>query len=267
MDIRRRRFLGASAWTAAVTTVAGTATACAGDARAPAASRATAPARPTATARPTAAAPAGTSGTPARHLSGEIVHGPRKYRQVALTFHGAGDPAVARRLLAAAAAAGARITVLAVGNWLDAHPEMAQLILDGGHELGNHTQHHADINAMTPAAAHAEIAQCAERLRKLTGTIGTWFRPSRTPHANMMVRTQAAKVGYHSCLSYDVDSRDFQDPGPDAIIRNVLRGVRGGSIVSMHFGHQGTVTAMPALLDGLRRRGLRAVTVSSLLSA
>jgi peptidoglycan/xylan/chitin deacetylase (PgdA/CDA1 family) len=172
---------------------------------------------------------------------------------------------VARRVLAAAAGAGARVTVLAVGTWLDAQPEMARLILDGGHELGNHTQNHGDINAMTPSAAHAEIARCAERLRKLTGTIGTWFRPSQTPHANAVVRAQAAKVGYHSCLSYDVDSLDFQNPGPDAVIRNVLRGARRGSIISLHFGHPGTATAMPALLDGLRGRGLRAVTVSTLL--
>jgi peptidoglycan/xylan/chitin deacetylase (PgdA/CDA1 family) len=202
---------------------------------------------------------------PSLHLSGEIIHGPRRRRQVALTFHGAGDPAVARRLLSAAAAGGARITVLAVGTWLDAQPQMAQLILDGGHELGNHTQNHADISAMSPRAAHAEIAQCAERLRKLTGSIGTWFRPSQTPHANSVTRAQAAKIGYHTCLSYDVDSLDFQDPGAEAIVRNVLRGARGGSIVSMHLGHPGTVTAMPALLDGLRKRGLRAVTVSTLL--
>jgi peptidoglycan/xylan/chitin deacetylase (PgdA/CDA1 family) len=200
------------------------------------------------------------------HLSGEIVHGPRRRRQVALTFHGSGDPAVARRLLASAQAADARVTVLAVGTWLDAHPQMARLILDGGHELGNHTQNHTDINAMSPSAAHAEIARCADRLRRLTGTIGTWFRPSQTPHANATVRAQAAKVGYHTCLSYDVDSLDFQDPGPDAVVRNVLRAARGGSIVSMHFGHPGTATAMPALLEGLRRRGLHAVTVSALLS-
>ncbi|MFL6051877.1 MAG: polysaccharide deacetylase family protein [Actinoallomurus sp.] len=193
------------------------------------------------------------------------MHGPRRRRQVALTFHGAGDPAVARRLLSAVAFAGARITVLAVGTWLDAHPEMARLILHGGHELGNHTQNHADISAMSPQAAHSEIDQCAERLRKLTGSIGAWFRPSQTPHANATIRIQAAKVGYHSCLSYDVDSLDFQDPGPDAVVHNVLRGVRPGSIISMHLGHPGTVTAMPALLDGLRTRGLRAVTVSTLL--
>lgn len=233
----------------------GTAAACAGGTQriAPSATTAT----HSATAAPSTMIP---------HLSGEIVHGPRRRRQVALTFHGSGDPAVARRLLAAAEAAGARVTVLAVGTWLDAHPQMARLILDGGHELGNHTQNHLDINALSPSAAHAEIARCADRLRRLAGTIGTWFRPSQTPHANATVRAQAAKVGYHTCLSYDVDSLDFQDPGPDAIVRNVLRAARSGSIVSMHFGHPGTVVAMPALLEGLRRRGLRAVTVSSVLS-
>jgi peptidoglycan/xylan/chitin deacetylase (PgdA/CDA1 family) len=252
VEFGRRRFLG----TAAGAAVAGTFTACGGDPRQDAARPATDP--------DPAAVPHWHS-APGLHLSGEIGHGPRRRRQVGLTFHGAGDPAVARRLLSVAASAGARITVLAVGTWLDAQPEMARLILDGGHELGNHTQTHADISAMSPHAAHAEIAQCAERLRKLTGSIGAWFRPSQTPHANAVIRAQAAKVGYHSCLSYDVDSLDFQDPGPDAIVHNVLRGARGGSIVSMHFGHPGTVTAMPALMDELRKRRLRAVTVSTLL--
>jgi hypothetical protein len=34
----------------------------------------------------------------------------------------------------------------------------------------------------------------------------------------------------------------------------------------MHFGHSGTVTAMPAILRGLADRGLRAVTLTSLLT-
>ncbi|WP_438948172.1 polysaccharide deacetylase family protein, partial [Streptomyces venezuelae] len=54
---------------------------------------------------------------------------------------------------------------------------------DGGHDLGNHTQHHIDVNALTEDRALAEIEACATRLRRLTGSIGTWFRPSRTQHA------------------------------------------------------------------------------------
>jgi peptidoglycan/xylan/chitin deacetylase (PgdA/CDA1 family) len=200
-------------------------------------------------------------------LPAEVAHGPRTGRQVALTFHGAGDPKLAQRLLHELAAGGAHITVLAVGTWLDQNPQMARLILDGGHELGNHTQHHANIDAMSPAAAHAEIAQCADRLRRLTGSPGAWFRPSQTQHATPMVRAQAAKAGYPTCLSYDLDSTDFRDPGPGTVTRTVLGGIRPGSIVSMHFGHPGTLTAMPAILDGLAARRLSPVTVSKLLAS
>ena len=63
-----------------------------------------------------------------------------------------------------------------------------------------------------------------------------------------------------------MDSLDYTDPGPDAVVATVLRAVRPGSIVSMHFGHSGTVTALPAILRGLASRGLRPVTLTALLS-
>jgi peptidoglycan/xylan/chitin deacetylase (PgdA/CDA1 family) len=67
-------------------------------------------------------------------------------------------------------------------------------------------------------------------------------------------------------VSYDVDSLDYTDPGPDAVVANVLGSVRRGSIVSMHLGHPGTVTAMPAILHGLAKRRLRSVTLTELLA-
>jgi hypothetical protein len=49
------------------------------------------------------------------------------------------------------------------------------------------------------------------------------------------------------------------------VVDTVARGVRNGSIVSLHFGHQGTLTALPAILDGLKAKGLEPVTLSRLL--
>jgi peptidoglycan/xylan/chitin deacetylase (PgdA/CDA1 family) len=199
-------------------------------------------------------------------LPAEVATGPRDRPAVALTFHGQGDVAVVNRLLAAIADGGAHVTVLAVGTWLTAQPDMARKILDGGHELGNHTQTHSAIADMAAAQAFTEINTCAQTLKRLTGSIGTWFRPSQTQHATPTIQAQASKVGYRTCLSYDVDSLDYTDPGPTAIVNNTMRAVGNGSIVSLHFGHAGTVTAMPALLDGLRQKGLRPVTMTELLS-
>src|SRR5690348_7558924 len=211
---------------------------------------------------PTASPPAGVT----MKLGPQVVHGPRRHPGVALTFHGQGPVAMADALLSQAERAGARVTVLAVGTWLEQYPQMAHRILRGGHDLGNHTMHHLDIAAMDAHGAYAEIAGCARRLHTLTGSIGHWFRPSQTHYATPLIEQEARKAGYQTCVSYDVDSLDYTDPGPDAVVANVLGSVRRGSIVSMHLGHPGTVTAMPALLHGLAKSRLRPVTLTELLA-
>lgn len=195
----------------------------------------------------------------------QIEHGPRDGHAVALTFHGQGDPKLAGAILSEAERAGARLTVLAVGTWLDAYPEMARRVLDGGHELGNHTMRHRAVCALPEDQAYAEITECADRLRRLTGGIGGWFRPSQTRLATDLVTRLAERAGYPHVLSYDVDSHDFEDPGADAVRGAVLDRARAGSVVSLHFGHAGTRAALPGILDGLRVRGLRAVTASELM--
>ncbi|WP_433293853.1 polysaccharide deacetylase family protein [Actinoplanes sp. CA-030573] len=197
---------------------------------------------------------------------GELRHGPRDRPQVALTFHGQGRPRQVSALLDEVNKGGARITVLAVGTWLSANPALGRRILADGHELGNHTQHHADIKAMTPAQAYAEVAACAEAIKGVAGGIGRWFRPSQTQFATAMIEAAARRAGYPNCLSYDVDPRDFTDPGPSAIVAATLAAVRPGSIVSLHCGHDGTVAAIAPLLAGLRDRGLRPVTASELFA-
>jgi peptidoglycan/xylan/chitin deacetylase (PgdA/CDA1 family) len=208
-----------------------------------------------------AASPDRTPGSPAV----EIVHGPASATGVALTFHGAGEVALATKLLAELEAVGARATVLAVGQWLDQEPAMAKRILGGGHELGNHTYRHLTMPPLTEAVDESEITRCADVLRRLTGSAGRWFRPSGTVHATQAILEAAGRAGYGTSLSYDVDPADYADPGAAAITSRVLAAVRAGSIVSLHLGHLGTVQAMPAILDGLRSRGLAAVTMSDLM--
>jgi peptidoglycan/xylan/chitin deacetylase (PgdA/CDA1 family) len=205
-----------------------------------------------------------TSGTSPADGTREVTHGPRSVAAVALTFHGAGDPRFADAILAAAAKAGAALTVLAVGSWLQTYPQMGDRVLAGGHELGNHTLHHRPMRLMSESAAYAEIVGGQREVHRFTPA-PTWFRPSGTPHATPHILAAAARAGYSTSLSFDVDPRDYTDPGQDLVVSRVLGAVRPGSIVSLHLGHAGTVAAMPRLLNGLRDRGLAAVTVSQLL--
>lgn len=186
--------------------------------------------------------------------------------QVALTFHGAGDPALARRLLDVADSRGAKVTVLAIGTWLAAHPELADRVLSAGHELGNHTMTHPVLRRLRPSAIDAEISRCREVLEKVSGSPGAYFRPSGGAGSTAAIRAASARAGYRTLLGFDVDPRDYADPGATAVVKRALASIKPGSVLSLHLGHAGTVSALPHLLDGLQARGLAPVTASELLA-
>lgn len=221
--------------------------------------------------------PAGPSATPSAEPSSpespgvpsrtavEVGHGPRSVPKVALTFHGNGDPALARTLLDQVEQSGARISVFVVGTWLVAHPEMARRILQGNHDLGNHTMHHQPMRRLAAPEAHREVADCAAVLRRTAGSPGRWFRASGTQQTTPLIREAATAAGYATCVSYDVDGLDWQDPGATTVRQAVLDTVKSGSIVSLHLGHRVTIEALPAILAGLSAKRLQPVTLTELL--
>ncbi|WP_328617113.1 polysaccharide deacetylase family protein [Amycolatopsis sp. NBC_00355] len=256
----RRRVLGLTLSAAALTACSAP-----GQNPGPAASASAAPP----TTPPSAGTPTSPSGPPpspgplgpATELSRSTAGRP----QVALTFHGAGDLQVTRQVLDIVHQHGARITVLAVGTWLAAHPDAARMVRDGGHELGNHTWSHPALSGYTAEPMYAEIQRCRDKLVELTGSPGGFFRQSQGQHATEQELVEAGKAGYAKVLSYDVDSLDWKDPGPTAI-RSAVAKARAGSVVSMHLGHPGTVAVLPSILTDLAGRGLTPVTASELLA-
>lgn len=217
-------------------------------------------------AAPTAASPsAAATGQPGGPAI-EIVNGSRTKPQVALTFHGNGDPALAEALLQAAEAKGAHLTIFAVGNWLAVNQSLGRRILAAGHGLANHTYTHPDLAAMPAAGVEQEFAKARDVLVQVSGNDGHYARPSQMNRSTPLVRAAAGAAGYRTVVAFDVDPSDYLDPGASLVISRTLAGVQRGSIVSMHLGHAGTVQALPAILDGLASRGLTPVTVQTLLA-
>jgi peptidoglycan/xylan/chitin deacetylase (PgdA/CDA1 family) len=195
----------------------------------------------------------------------EVGTGPAGSQQVALTFHGGGDPATAQSILEIAADRGAHLTVLAIGTWLEANPALAAAIVGGGHDLGNHTWSHPVLSDLGADDVREEITRCRDLLIQLAGSPGPFFRTSSGQHASELILAEAGAAGYPVTLSYDVDPQDWTDPGAAAVRQGAAQAA-GGSIVSLHFGHPGTVAALPGILDDLQSRGLQAVSASTLLA-
>jgi peptidoglycan/xylan/chitin deacetylase (PgdA/CDA1 family) len=207
----------------------------------------------------TTAAPSG----PARYVS----HGPSSSTLVALTFHTAGDPATTQSLLTQAAALGAKLTFFVVGTWASANPSVVRAIVEGGHELGNHTWSHVDIQALDAAAMRAEVQKCADVLARETGSISRWFRPSQTDVPDATMLAVAGEAGYRTSVGYDVDPLDYTNPGAALVESRVRAAVHGGAIVSLHTLYQGTATAFTPMVHAIRALGLEPATTSAVLGA
>lgn len=202
--------------------------------------------------------------TPAA-LSLAVEHGSRQRPEVALTFHGEGDPALLQRMLAVLAKHGTHCTIFAVGAWLQAYPFVARSVLRHGHELGNHTWTGASSLTMPRAQLRAEIERCRDLLVRQTGRPGVAFRPAQMQHANAMVLEEAERAGYHYVVTEDVDPGDSQSATSAAIVAHLTRWTIAGSIISLQIDNTSTLEAMPDVLMGLREARLNPVTVGRLL--
>jgi peptidoglycan/xylan/chitin deacetylase (PgdA/CDA1 family) len=196
----------------------------------------------------------------------DVEAGDRGVSQVALTFHGQGTIENLHNMLGILARRQTLVTIFGVGTWLAVSPEIGKAIVGAGHDLGNHTWSHQAMRELSEAAAHEEVRRGAEQVAATLGRPGPLFRPSGTQTSTPTIRTAANESGYARCVSYDLDSLDWTDPGPDAVVANVAAGMRNGSIISLHLGHSGTVLAMPRILDLLAQRDMQAVTVTDLLA-
>lgn len=208
----------------------------------------------------TTAAPAG----PAEF----VVQGSGDDDVVALTFHTNGDLDLADRLISTLAERDAVATSFMIGEWLAANPSMADRMA-GTFEFANHTWTHPTFSSLSAAQMADEIGRCKETLIELTGGAGRFFRPSGVDDGTVppaaTILDVAGEAGYEVILGWDVEPYDYRDPGAAAIEQAVRQQVGPGSVISLHFGHSGTVQALPAILDLLDERGLRTVTASELL--
>jgi peptidoglycan/xylan/chitin deacetylase (PgdA/CDA1 family) len=181
-----------------------------------------------------------------------------------------GDPALATKLLDLLRQDHVPITAFMVGNWVDANHDLAARFVADGHEIANHTYTHPTFPNLDRTAMTNEVDQCRDAVQRLTGNGGRYFRPSGTANGTdtpaAVVLDVAATAGYPTVVGFDVDPADYQDPGAAAISRRTMAAVQPGSIVSLHFGHQGTIDALPSIVSGLQGRGLAAVTMSALLA-
>ena len=205
---------------------------------------------------------------------------------IALTFDDGPDPRWTPRILDILKQRNVPATFFVVGeNALTERGLLQRMILEG-HEVGSHTYTHPNLATVDNTRVLFELNANQRLFQAFTGRT---FKLFRAPFFGDAEPTTADEIdpvlaaqnrGYVS-VGLHVDSEDWQRPGVDAIVNNVMSRVLSGpptcnaasepqcsrNIVLMHDSggdRTQTIAALPILIDQLRAKGYRFVPVSEL---
>jgi peptidoglycan/xylan/chitin deacetylase (PgdA/CDA1 family) len=182
---------------------------------------------------------------------------------VALTFDDGPGP-YSERILSLLRAGHARATFFLVGNRLEIWPHVAGEDATLG-TVGNHTWSHPHLPALPRWLVWLELQRTQWAEQADTRATPRLFRvpyEERSPMTDGVV----GSLGLLQVL-WSVDSGDdVRHARVARVVRTVLAGLHPGAIVLLHELHPWTVQALPQILDAIRLRGLRAVTVPELLA-
>jgi peptidoglycan/xylan/chitin deacetylase (PgdA/CDA1 family) len=184
---------------------------------------------------------------------------------IALTFDDGPTPLGLDAVLPVLQRYDAHATFFLIGQEMENHPGQAQRIVAAGDELGNHSYFHQRMIGLFPGTYEDEIRRTDALLRAAGEAHPRFFRP---PNGKKLtgLPLAVAHTGYQTVTwdaldpMTDVSARAFAD--------RTLARVRPGSIVVMHVMYapgQVQRDALPLILEGLKARGYRAVTVGELL--
>ncbi|MGG3964013.1 polysaccharide deacetylase family protein [Heyndrickxia faecalis] len=148
------------------------------------------------------------------------------------------------------------------GRWAKENPELARMIVSGGHETGNHSYTHPDFSTLPESKIKSQLVKTNRVLEAITEEKVKWFAPPSGSYRDEAVSI-AKSMGMETIM-WTVDTVDWQNPSPEAIVERVIAKAQGGSLILMH-PTASTAKALEPLIARLEKKNLQVGTVSKLL--
>ena len=150
----------------------------------------------------------------------------------------------------------AQATFFVLGELAALRPGLIQRIGNEGHVIANHTYNHQSMAGMSFSRFQWQIQATENAVRGAGGQIAPCLRP---PYGAMdgNTRSFAAALGY-DVIMWDVDPRDWAQPGAGVIADRVVFNTRPGSIVLLHDGGASraqTVAGLRSIMSRLSAQG------------
>ncbi|WP_245632823.1 polysaccharide deacetylase family protein [Alicyclobacillus kakegawensis] len=198
-----------------------------------------------------------------------LLNGPDQRRTVALTFDDGPDDKWTPRILSVLSDLRVKATFCCVGQRVKDHPDVLKRIVRAGHVVANHSYHHPNLTKLPKERIRTEITTTNEAIMRTVNLSPRFVRP---PYGaiNRTVIDVIQELDM-KLLFWNVDSLDWSGLTSAQVASNVLSHITPEAIVLMHSAGgrgeslQGTVDALPHIVQVLRREGYTFSTISELL--
>lgn len=156
-------------------------------------------------------------------------------------------------------------TFFLAGAWAEKHPDTVNRIVKEGYEIGTLGYSYEDYYNLEDAKIRKDISKAQEVFTKLNVKDVKHLR-APTGHFDERSLKIAAQYGY-TVVHWSIDSKDWTNPGAKIIAKNVKK-AKEGDIVLLHASDSAKQTgkALPLILEDIRQKGLKLVTVSEMIT-
>ena len=185
--------------------------------------------------------------------------GEEEVHYVALTFDDGPSPRCTPQLLDGLQERGAHATFFVVGCQVVKDPDIVERMAAEGHQVGNHSYDHGELDKLTPEQAAADMEKNEALLRQLLGEGSYWVRP---PYG--LLSEEEQRMLTVPVINWSVDTEDWKSKDAGKILDIIYRQIDDGDIVLLHDRYLNSVEAALQAIDHLQQQNYRFVTVEEL---
>lgn len=189
-------------------------------------------------------------------------------KQIALTFDDGPHPRITPQILEILDEYGIKATFFVIGVNSKNYPNQLKQIVDGGHEIGNHTYSHKILKSMSKEEIEKEILDTETQVEKITNITPNLLRPPCGIYDETLI--EIAQEKDLKVVLWTVDSHDWSHRTVENIVQNVTKNASNGDILLFHdyvSGEYNTPNALRKIIPLLIKQGYEFVTVSELLQS
>jgi peptidoglycan/xylan/chitin deacetylase (PgdA/CDA1 family) len=198
-------------------------------------------------------------GGDAKPVAATIAHASEKgARGVNITIDDGPDPLWTPQVLDVLREYGVKATFCMVGTQAQAHPDLVKKVVAAGHRLCDHSvSHDTAMDKNSQAYQSRQILDAERMITKASGGVRPMYYRAPGGAFTPYSRKLAASRGMRP-LGWNVDTKDFERPGTDAIVATVERELPNGPTLLFHDAggdRSQTVEALRRILPWLEEQG------------